>query len=155
MKSLFLVVSLLLGMSAFAVNQNSSWNDIKKAGLIAAFPSVAVGGAMITVDSFCLNDNDVLTAGTTRQVCTKWEDGRSAEHDPVCVEYKVVQNETPLQHVARTCTDWREIGDNVSCFNWETSVADYALEYNVEIYKYTGKGDIYMFTKKYVVPTCD
>ena len=121
--------SAISGEGASGGGAKMSWNQILSNNSYKAhFHSLQAEGRFFTLNSFCV-DGNVLKTKKTSQRCTRWGDGRSAEHDPVCIKSKAIRFETD--------------------FNY------YDLKNNIEVFELMSRDrEKYLFTKEYKIPNC-
>lgn len=156
LKFIFAVLVLFFGaaQAKAAVGPDSSWAEIRQAGLIAGFSSISFDSMGITVDELCVDQANLRPTQPYRQVCAKFD----TRHDHFgCIEYKTVYQTTPIVHQEERCTDWVSRGDRGPiCVKSDIVQVAYPLSYNVSVYKDKPRaGLVEVFTKGYSIPVCE
>lgn len=67
------------------VDGDSSWSEIARAGLHAAFPKVFHSGTFYSVNGLCVDGDDLSVVGGTRR-CVRWSH-RGGRQDDICREW--------------------------------------------------------------------
>lgn len=147
---LFAVIAIsCMGVKAFAVDANSSWDQILADTSLKAVSTSPAFGTCLEADGQTLN-------GGLMPVCDQWSrpDGRGK----YCTHYTEKLNEFAVNYIAQVCVDWESAGRGRSyCAKYQSEPASVALTFNVDVYDNTGKHidqGYPLFTKEYTVPAC-
>lgn len=149
---LLALLTLLVGMSAQAsqlVGPQSSWEDIKAAGLTPGFSTIFFGKIGVTVDELCIDGANLRPVQPYRSTCVEYD--RKFNR---CIKEASFYLSTPIVHNEYKCVKYNNKKDD--CREWGAFETSYPTVYNVTVYSRTAHDDDFkpMFNKVLEIPAC-
>lgn len=134
------------------VNEDSSWSEISRKGLYAAFPKVFWSGTFYGVNGLCKRGEALETVGADRR-CVRWHHGN---HNDRCLEWSTEPVAIPIVSKAQRCEQWRRSRDQDACVRWETYERVIPLSYEVPVVANHNRehGERVVFKKSFTIPAC-
>lgn len=134
------------------VDENSSWSEISKKGLYAAFPKVFWSGTFYGVNGLCKKGETLETRGADKR-CVRWHYGRNNDR---CLEWSTEAVVIPIVSKSQRCEQWRRTHDDQVCVRWATYERVIPLSYEVPVVKNHSRehGEQVVFKKSFTIPAC-
>ncbi|HWU44677.1 MAG TPA: hypothetical protein VN132_14595 [Bdellovibrio sp.] len=141
-------------ISAFAVDQNSSWQEIRSQAIVNN-PYLWTFGQN-GIFNMCATKSNFKSI-TPITVCTKWEFDQYNDHYPVCVANEL-RNVTISRNVTKkVCAHWGNVttGDSRSpdCLRWEYEHTYLSQSVMLSVYGREETRPL-LFEKEYMIPAC-
>ncbi len=155
MKSLILALSILVSGSAFAIDQNSSWNEIRNGNTYSVdTPAINFRGNGLQVSPFgvCVDGDFLRTKGMVEKCVSR--DNRDGDCSASVFQYEFL----PITRRVKTCVKYSQRGGgDRECVRFATRSVTTPLSYTFDVYKRTGArngGLRYLFSKDYDIMAC-
>ena len=155
MKALILIASLFATATAFAIDENSSWSEIRRGSTYYVdTPSIQFRGGGLHTSPFgvCVAGDSLRTMRMVEK-CVEWG-GRDNDCKKSVYQYEYVG----ITRTVRTCVKKRRVGrDDYECVKWANKSVTTPLSYTFDVYKRYGRdGDNlrFMFSKDFDIPSC-
>lgn len=154
MKTLILIVSIFASGAAFAIDENSSWSEIRMGNTYYVdTPAINFrgGGLQTTPFGVCVVGDSLRTKRMVEK-CVEWG-GRDNDCQRSVYQYEYL----PITRTVRSCVKRRRVGDDYECVKWANRTVTTPLSYTFDVYKRYGRdGDNhrYLFSKDYDITSC-
>lgn len=128
-----------------------SWEEIRKAGLLPHFPTIAVAHLLISVDELCLEGDRLRPLQPNRTVCVQWD-----AQMQYCLQEETVRISTPRHYTQIHCLQWKNQSQETRCIRDEIKPAIHAMQYQVPVFKVSPRDQrTEVFKKSFIIPICE